>query len=252
MLIPNRRNVNLAVNFGLQWLSKQYFQLLSDLQNCPLCLTLTVLPHPICVYCLNDLPWIVNACRQCGYPHERAIDSCEHCFDTQNVFSCFSALAYQDAVKWMFYRVKKHRDEPIARALSDILAIYLNQRRRHPIPDAIIPIPTTNRQRRRRGFNLPELLIQYLPANLKHLSRPILTSNTAHTEMKHLSRAQRMTTLDRFRVSVPSPRHVVIVDDVITTGATMASAIAALKANGAECIEVWSVARTPFAHSHEN
>jgi len=245
MLIPKRHNVNQLVKIGLRWLRRQGAELTADLGQCPLCRDRTVLPDPLCSYCLIDLPWNYHNCASCAYPLESNTLACQHCLSSPRLFASYSALIYSDEVRWLLTRVKQHYDEPVARSLGFILGNYLHQRRLQPIPDAIVPIPTSNARRRKRGFNLPELLGRYLPPPYQHLQQNLLATQTTTIEQKHLRRAQRLSQTRRFTITGVVPPHVVILDDVITTGATIKAASEVLVDAGAQYIEAWSLARTP-------
>jgi len=113
-------------------------------------------------------------------------------------------------------------------------------------PEALVPVPLHRARLRERGFNQAVEIARPLAARLGielDLNCCERVRNTA--EQTRLDAAQRSRNLrDAFRVVRQVPyRHVAIVDDVLTTGSTVASLAGTLRAAGVEEIEVWSCAR---------
>jgi len=115
--------------------------------------------------------------------------------------------------------------------------------------DALVPIPLSAQRLRERGFNQAAQLARLLAPQkclLTALQRPQETRS-----QRGLSRAARLHNLHRaFAVPMPAlvqGRHVLLVDDVLTTGATLRGASQALLHAGAAAITVLAVARTPAA-----
>jgi ComF family protein len=116
------------------------------------------------------------------------------------------------------------------------------------LPDALIPVPLHPGRFQERGFNQSEELARALA---RRIDRPVLKK-----ALRRARPTEPQTTLNtaaRQRnvrgafdaAQTPLPRRVVLVDDVITTGATTAEASRALIRAGVEHVEVWAVARTP-------
>ena len=115
-----------------------------------------------------------------------------------------------------------------------------------PLPDLILPIPLHARRRRRRGYNQSELLARPLG---RALGIPVDTTSlrrTRHTVPQvGLGPDERQANVrGAFEAGGGvAGRHVLLIDDVLTTGATMAAAAEALLAAGATGVAAYCLAR---------
>jgi ComF family protein len=115
--------------------------------------------------------------------------------------------------------------------------------------DLLVPVPVHEGRRRERGYDQAALIAAAAAARLGVPWHPALTRTRATTAQYHLDRRHRAVNVaDAFAV-VPGARRavagrwVVLVDDVVTTGATLGEAARALLAAGARAVSAVSFAR---------
>jgi len=117
-----------------------------------------------------------------------------------------------------------------------------------PPPDLLLPVPLSADRLRERGFNQAWELARRLGPEADP-SLLLRVKNTAHQlalpEAKRAANVRGAFSLDPRRPAVVAGRHVAIVDDVMTTGATAREITTVLRAAGAASVRVWVVARTP-------
>ena len=130
--------------------------------------------------------------------------------------------------------------------LADQLAKPLSLQIDNPAP-ALASVPMHWRRRMKRGFNQSELIARPLAKYLNATFHPqLLVRHHATQPQRGLTRQQRLTNLDRvFQVHGHAPKHLALVDDVVTTGATVEALAKALKNAGAEQVDVYTICRTP-------
>jgi ComF family protein len=105
--------------------------------------------------------------------------------------------------------------------------------------------PTSPRRRRARGFDQAEYVARYVARQLGVPCRRMLVRTGASTAQTGRTRAERLHG-PTFRASPRAAgRRVLVIDDVITTGATLAAAAAALRRAGATEVRSYAVAATP-------
>ena len=113
----------------------------------------------------------------------------------------------------------------------------------------LVPIPTQWHRQLRRGFDHTWLLAHALRSVIgrENRVRPWLRNTRLRRAQHRSNRADRWENhSDRFIAAAGTEgQHITLVDDVITTGATVEAAAAACKAAGATSVEVWALARTP-------
>ena len=109
--------------------------------------------------------------------------------------------------------------------------------------DAVTWAPTTAARRRRRGFDQAELLARAVASNLRVPARSLLVRRPGPIQTGQSLAARRSG--PAFGPSRPAPPRVLLVDDVITSGATVSAAARSLREAGAVEVHVVAVARTP-------
>ena len=137
--------------------------------------------------------------------------------------------------------------EPSADSSADPAAEPSAARGPPPADAAVVAVPLSASRLRERGFDQARVLATALASGLALPLLPALTRVRATEAQSRLDQAARRRNLsEAFRVRGPAPpRQVVLVDDVITTGATVDAAARALQAAGARRVLVVAVARTP-------
>lgn len=147
----------------------------------------------------------------------------------------------------LFNRLKHHRDITVAATFASLLADKILASNA-PLPDVIIPIPLNWKRQLMRGFNHSQCIAVLLAGKLGvKVEAEALTRVTNNLPQQGLSRSERLKNLDRCFEANKSVRNkkIALVDDVVTTGATMQAAATALYIRGTESIAAWSIARTP-------
>lgn len=204
----------------------------------------------LCRACHDDLPWLLHACPICAEPREVASTApCPRCSRHLPPFqSTTAALRYSFPVDQLLFSVKYHRRPQLLRWLTACLAERI-ETRNQPLPELLIPIPSHPLTLLRRGFNQAELITSLLSSRLGIGQRALLRKRLLTPHQLQLDRAQRLKNLTRaFVVRGQPPKHIALVDDVMTTGATVTQAARSLRQAGAEQIEVWVIARTEASH----
>lgn len=152
---------------------------------------------------------------------------------------------YEFPLVELIHRFKYRGQLSLSRILGTLLARRLGERCRGRV-DAILPVPLHPAREARRGYNQARELAVFV-ANALHL--PLhdgLARRIRNTEeqaaLPAIVRAANVRGAFEVRSTAP-PLRVAIVDDVLTTGATVEELARALRAAGCRHIEVWAVAR---------
>jgi len=124
--------------------------------------------------------------------------------------------------------------------MAERIAADLDSRPLH-----LVPVPLHQSRWQERGFNQAAELATVLAAQLKlPIAANLCSRQRATIEQSSLSREDRQRNLQgAFTVTGPCPERVALVDDVHTTGSTLAELTRVLRSVGARRIEVWSCAR---------
>lgn len=228
------------------------------------------LESPVCAPCRSELQALRDpACPRCGlfYAPGVAPALCGGCRAKAPAFRLgVSAAPYEGPFRRAILALKFQRREQLAPLLAAPAAeAYLRVRDRTnggageddaggggPPPAAVVPIPLPFWRRRRRGFNQAESLARAVAGTLglplalgtlrkKH--RPAQTSLPPSARAANARGAFRARRLPERLVGRP----LLLVDDVFTTGATVAAAVRCLSRAGAGPLDVLTAARAPAA-----
>lgn len=202
----------------------------------------------ICNGCYIDLPWIKQSCQQCGIPlpyHDKLI--CGQCLQTPRAFDQVIALFnYSQPIDRYISDLKFHSHLPYSRFFGESLAKHILQNE-IVLPECIIPVPLHRERLQQRGFNQaleiakPLRNILKLPIEQSLIKRTRATLPQSSTPAKERSKNLR----DSFTIASKARyQHVAIVDDVVTTTATIQELAKTLRNAGVEKIDVWCCART--------
>lgn len=163
---------------------------------------------------------------------------------------CIAALGYEFPVDRLVTGLKYRRQLECARVLGELLAIRLLEETTRPgysLPDVIVPVPLHPRRLLQRGFNQSAELARWAAAELGVPRDFRMIRRTRDTPgQAGLSRAARLQNMHKaFSLAAPvGGVRIALLDDVITTGATVAALAELCKRAGAKEIQVWAAART--------
>lgn len=206
----------------------------------------------ICPSCWQSLKLIEPPfCRRCGLPLDSTGPLCPACRTRQHLFSfARSAGLFSDSLQQIIHLLKYRHRKSLARPLAGMLATLMQQDRRFAAMEAILPVPLHPARERSRGYNQSERIAFHLARRtglpqLKHiLSRRRNTPSQSSLGWVH----RKLNVQGAFRIDRPkavSGIRLILVDDVLTTGATVDASTEALLEADAREVCVLTVARTP-------
>ena len=231
----------------------QVYICLKNVQSCLLCDEPAEEQAPICVACETDLPWLGDHCQTCALPLPVAGLTCNECQLEPPAFE-------QVAVPWLYgfpvdsliTRFKHNAKWPFGHLLADVLGQYLLHRFEEglPRPNALLPVPLAKQRLRQRGFNQAAMLARWLSRSLNLPCEETVLRRIKDTDAQQsLDAKSRKRNLREAFDLIPDAqvkgRHLALVDDVLTTGATAQALARLLMDAGAARVDVYCLARTP-------
>ena len=152
----------------------------------------------------------------------------------------WSGLGFDGIPSRVIRALKEHGRTGLARALAPALAAAFAASGDQGV--VIVPIPTSRAAFRRRGYRVVELVAARAGLRVERLL--LHTRSTA--DQRGLDHARRRENVaGSLRARDAAGRRVLVLDDVVTTGATLAEAARALRAAGAEVVGGVTIAATP-------
>lgn len=154
------------------------------------------------------------------------------------------ALAFTGRVRNIVLGMKYRNRRAVGRHLAGLVVNRLVEADVHRQLDVVTWAPTSAKRRRQRGFDQGELIAQVVARQLGLPCRRLLERSDSSTAQTGRTRSERLDgPRYRARPDIGGER-VLVVDDVVTTGATLRSAAEALRQRGAEPV-LAAVAQTP-------
>lgn len=212
---------------------------------CALCqLPLAVPEIHFCQICLADLPRLPQQCIRNWAPHPNNTDACRF---------WFCAFPWSSVSTYLVQQFKFSRQPELAKVLAPMLVAHVTrcyQTHNQPLPDYLVAMPQTARRWRQRGYNQAGLLatrvaplvrVSYWPGLLRRLD--------FHQQQleQHKSSAQQRWQNLQTGVHCTAPlqgQTIAVIDDVLTTGASVTAVANALRRRGAAKVDAWTFAYT--------
>ena len=200
----------------------------------------------LCDACRAQLQWVVApVCKRCGRPVSHATECCPVCRERPLPLNQIrAAVLFAHPVSKLIHNLKYNGafglSKPLAQMMADAWPTW-----RMPV-DLVLPIPLHADRERKRGYNQSTLLTRDfcqlvgLPFAEEGLQRTRFTTpQVGLTAVERLKNVQ-----DAFAPQLDVlGKHILLIDDVCTTGATMAAAAVALHTAGATAVSGYCVAR---------
>lgn len=196
--------------------------------------------------------FVAVRCRQCrrlfrcpaGGPTPRSCPDCDVLRQAPRSPSPRAAVAYDGPVRRLVADLKFRSRRRVARALAARLVADIEADPTSPRFDVVTWAPTSSRRVAGRGFDQSELLARHVARRLKLPCRRLLerSRGPAQTGRRRSERLQGPVFRSR---PLTRAQNVLVIDDVVTTGATFAAAAHALRLAGAREVRSRAVAATP-------
>jgi ComF family protein len=205
----------------------------------------------LCETCRASMIDLREACERCGAQTAVAgqLADCANCRDRRLAFAGVIRLgAYEGALRSAVLAIKRERGRPLAIALGDLMVNTMLARFSALNVDAVVPVPMHWSRHLLRGVNSPQVIAQRIARKLNvPVVGGLLVRRRRTAPQAELSPSQRLANVrGAFRVRAhPDLRdsRLLLVDDIMTTGATAGEAARVLRRAGAAFVEVAVVAR---------
>jgi len=189
----------------------------------------------LCIACIQELTMVPERCYRCLAPSPGSL-TCTGCLTASHLYRVRAGASYSGVAKELVGQLKFAG----AQAAAERMALRLRSSLDLDRTVLIVPVPTATSRVRGRGYDQAKLLARELSrqTRLPYLNGLV---RSGHTHQVGASRERRQRQLqDAFRVRDPSKmrdRNILLIDDVVTTGATLEVAARVLQAAGAARIE---------------
>lgn len=189
----------------------------------------------ICSNCALKLPRITERCYRCRRLNPNNL-TCSKCRKQSRLTQVKVATVYSNSAKEIVWKLKFSGAQAAAKSMASIMLQQIESSQN----TIIVPVPTATSRVRQRGYDQAVLLAKEVAkqAGLKYVS---CLSRTTQAHQVGAGRSQRIKQLaNAFRVTKSDQiagAHILLIDDVITTGATLESAALILKKAGAKRVD---------------
>ncbi|MBN1863668.1 MAG: ComF family protein [Victivallales bacterium] len=199
----------------------------------------------MCEECMGNMPFVIEPrCPGCGAENDGIFDLCGKCLkeDTRPWLVATALMRMEGAGRELIHRLKYGRDTSVARFLGEKAA---GAWKTPALVDVVVPVPLHWTRLIVRGFNQSELIAQIFSKNsgislIRLLRRCHMTRKQANLDRE----SRRSNLVGAFEVcGVCEGLRVLLVDDVLTTGATLTSASETLLNAGAKEVNILVAAR---------
>lgn len=208
--------------------------------------------RPLCVVCVGQFLRPQQRCHYCALPAPLAQQQCGECvLNPPALDSCIAAVSYEYPWSACIARFKYDGQAALARPLANLLAQAPGAPAALQAVDLVLPMPLSTARLAQRGFNQAHELAKRLEPRK---TRADLLLRIRDTVPQHqLSKAERRRNVHGAFMAAPESlpalhgKKLLLVDDVMTSGASINAAAAALKQAGAASVLGLVLARTDTA-----
>ncbi len=201
-----------------------------------------------CDECLSQVAHVSPPlCERCGCTLEEDVSGlCGRCRSTPLHIECIRSIAYSEgALREAIHAFKYKGVTALAAPLADLMAEHWP---RYPVlADVIVPVPLHKQRLRWRGFNQAAYLAFELSKRVGlPVDEDVLVRHRATAAQVDLDAKQRKENVeDAFRCASRGAfdQHVLLIDDVCTTGSTLEACAVALRQGGASSVQALTLAR---------
>lgn len=214
--------------------------------RCLLCREVGADGRDLCRDCSAALPWNDSACLHCALPLQEP-GTCGACLQRPPPLTeTHATFVYGFPVDRLVPRFKFHKDLVAGRLLSELMAERL---RDLPRPAALVPVPLHPDRLRQRGYDqaleLAKPLSQALGIALLPQALLRTRATAPQSELDASARQRNLRHAFEANGEVQLPDHIALIDDVMTTGATLQAAAKRLRRAGVNRVDAWICARVP-------
>ena len=205
--------------------------------------------RPVCDTCVQAFAQPVPRCQRCALPVLAGMRQCGACITRPPpVDHALAAVAYAYPWAGLIAQFKFQQHTGWAHSLATLMRAAPWVEPALESADWLLPLPLTPRRLRERGFNQTQLLARALDPSKVHTDVLLRVKDTA--AQSTLPRAERLLglkgayALEPLRAAEVRHKRIVLLDDVMTTGATLHEAAHVLRRAGALHITALVLART--------
>ena len=205
----------------------------------------------LCTACAAELPRNSSCCARCALPLATPAALCGGCQRKPPPWDgAWAPFRYGWPLDRLEARYKFGRDLAAGRTLA---ALWRREAAPTAWPQLILPVPLHRARLRQRGYNqaleLARPLARGFGVPVRHDLLQRQRGTLAQTELDAPARRRNVRGAFTLRAGAVLPAHVALLDDVMTTGATLAECARVLKRSGVARVDVWALARAPSPRS---
>lgn len=198
----------------------------------------------LCTYCIQLFPQLKSQCYKCQKVTSNN-QTCQQCSQASPLFAVHTVTPYESVAKTLLKQLKFERNIAAAPIIAHILQqTFSSQLRQDTV---LVPVPTATGRIRQRGYD-QAVIITKLLAQKTGLPYSCTLKKYGQTRQTSSSRAERFKqikqTLTVVKPEYIQAKEVILLDDVITTGATLEAAAELLLQAGAKRVGAIAFART--------